>query len=377
MHKVKVSVLGAGNGGLATAGVLAINGYSVVLYEIPEYEENIRTIKKHGGVTLNGKISGFGMMKGVTTDIEEAVAYADIIIIVTPAYAHRKMGKLCEPHLKNGQIVVLHPGRPGGALDFMTSVKIPEGLIVAEMQTLIFAVRKLSSFMKIGSIDMANAVSDQVFIFGVKKNVQIATIPSTKAREVISKLRNAFPNLIPAESVLETSLNDVGAIFHPLPSLVNLARIESGQRFMHYYEGITKSVASLMAALDNERVNVGKSLDVKVMTAVDWLREVYGTVSDNLFEGLHKCEVYAFSEAPTNSIPEYPYFLDVPYELVPISSIGSLTGTSTPCIDAVITLISTLHGKDYRDVGRNAGKMGIEGLTKAEIVKRAKEGLAI
>jgi len=39
-------------------------------------------------------------------------------MVVVPAFAHAFIAEECAPYLRDGQIVVLNPGRTGGALEF-------------------------------------------------------------------------------------------------------------------------------------------------------------------------------------------------------------------------------------------------------------------
>ena len=49
------------------------------------------------------------------TDLEEAVAGVDVLMVCTPATGHRFMAQRCARLLTDGQIIVLNPGRTGGA----------------------------------------------------------------------------------------------------------------------------------------------------------------------------------------------------------------------------------------------------------------------
>ena len=84
---MKVSVIGAGNGGQAIAGFLSMLGYKVAIYDI--VEEKINELKKLGGVRLEGRINGFGKISCITTNIAEAIRDAEIIMVATIANAHK------------------------------------------------------------------------------------------------------------------------------------------------------------------------------------------------------------------------------------------------------------------------------------------------
>jgi len=370
----RYTVIGAGNGGLATAGVLALKGHEVTLFESEQFEANLAPVRESGAVTLLGEISGTAPISHMTTDIQEAISGADVMIVVTPSSAHRYIADICAPHLRDGQVVVLHPGRPGGALEFVNSANLPPGVIVAETQSLLYAVRTLSQYVSIPSDRLVSLLGDKVWLYAVKRKVRIAAIPSRRTQHVISLLHEPFPQLVPADSVLETSLNDVGGVFHPTPALLNLARIDRGERFLHYHEGITRSVARIIEGIDEERLRICDTLRVASVSAKDWLKETYDVDGEDLFSALQNHEAYKYAHSPQQPVENHYYLNEIPMELVPLSSIARLIGTPTPCIDAVITLLSQLHRRDLRAEGRTAERLGLQGLNAAQIVEKAKGG---
>ncbi|GAH85337.1 unnamed protein product, partial [marine sediment metagenome] len=113
---IKFCVLGAGHGGLAMAGHLAILGFRVNLYN--RSEERLQGVKWHGGIQLGGEIRGFGTIERATSNIVEAIEDADILMVVVPATAHQTIAETCAPYLKEGQIIILNPGRTCGTLEF-------------------------------------------------------------------------------------------------------------------------------------------------------------------------------------------------------------------------------------------------------------------
>lgn len=46
-----------------------------------------------------------------------------MILIVVPAFAHKELAEKMVPFLEDGQIIVLNPGRTGGALEFYNVLK--------------------------------------------------------------------------------------------------------------------------------------------------------------------------------------------------------------------------------------------------------------
>src|SRR5512133_3174375 len=113
------TVVGAGHGGKAMAAHLALLDFPVTLYN--RTSDHISAIQELCGIHLDGCEGGprgFGRLARVTADMSEALQDADMIMVVVPSSAHADIARLAAPHLRDGQMVVLHPGRTGGAIEF-------------------------------------------------------------------------------------------------------------------------------------------------------------------------------------------------------------------------------------------------------------------
>ena len=116
IKELKFCVLGAGHGGLAMAGHLAMMGFKVNLYN--RGRKRIRAVNERKVIKIEGEIQGFGRVELASSNIEECTKDVDILMVVVPALGHQFIAKTCAPYLKENQIVVLNPGRTGGALEF-------------------------------------------------------------------------------------------------------------------------------------------------------------------------------------------------------------------------------------------------------------------
>jgi len=77
---MKVTVIGAGNGGLAIASHLARKGHNVSLYSI--FKEELDPIIKKGGIELEGKEDkSFAILDKVTDNIKLALDDTDLILL--------------------------------------------------------------------------------------------------------------------------------------------------------------------------------------------------------------------------------------------------------------------------------------------------------
>jgi opine dehydrogenase len=355
MGNTKFAVVGAGHGGKAMAAYLAIKGYSVNLYN--RTYSKIEPIVKMKGIELEGEVNGFGRLNYVSDNIEEVIRDTDVVLVVVPAFAHGSIAERCAPYLEDGQIVILNPGRTAGALEFLNILHERgnnKNVIVAEAQTFIFASRS----------DGPASVK----IYRIKKAIPIGAIPATNTDKVIDVINEAFPEFISATSVIETSFNNIGAVFHPAITILNASRIESTMgNFQFYIEGVTQSVAKVLETVDKERVEVAHELKCKnVITAIDWLSMAYNVIEENLFDGIHNNSGYAGISAPQTINNRY-ITEDVPMSLVPISAFGKIFGVDTTATDSLINLANIIFKTDFRKSGRNLKRLGLENLSLEQI----------
>jgi opine dehydrogenase len=361
MHEpFTAAILGAGNGAHAIAGHLALKGFAVRLYN--KFEEEIVQLREQGGVTVEGVVEGFGRLELVTTDIASALSGAQAIMVVVPAFVHRFIAEACAPHLRNGQVVVLNPGRTGGALEFANVLRekgVTAQVKVAEAQTLIYACRIIGPA--------------RVQINSIKRQVPVAAFPSADTDAVLAMARQLFPEFVPATNVLETGFSNIGAVFHPSTTLFNASRIEAGEEF-EFYASITPMVADFLEAVDSERAATAKAYGIQVDSAKDWLAKAYeGIYGDNLYERLRSCAAYRGIKGPKSLHVRY-IFEDVPTGLVPIASFAQAAGISTPACRSVVDIACVMYGRDFWTEGRNMASLGLAGMEVERILDYVSRG---
>jgi len=359
-------VLGAGNGGMAMAAHLALKGFAVNLYN--RSPERLRPIQQAGGVQIIARDGdelprGTGRLALITADIAEAVSNADLLMVAVPATGHRFLAEQVAAHLHDGQIIVLHPGRTGGALEFHHILRqrgVKAEVTVAEAQTFLYASR------------VTNPA--QVQIFRIKNSVPVAAIPAHRTPAVVKALSCAYREFVPGDNVMKTSMDNIGAIFHPAVTVLNCARVESTHGdFDYYIDGITPATAAVLEALDAERVAVGAAMGFHCMSAREWLYIAYDAAGKTLLDAIRANPGYYGIKAP-NRIDHRYLWEDVPMSLVPIASMGEMLGVPCPTIQAVVHLANLLHGCDYWKTGRTVEKLGLAGLTLQEIRQLVLEG---
>jgi opine dehydrogenase len=376
MEKDLVAVLGGGNGGHAVAANLALNGYKVNFFELPQFAESFERVLRTKEIRIDGvSIDGTAKLNLATTDIQQAIKDAEVIFVITPAFGHKAMAEACAPFVQNGQIIVLMPGS-GGSLEFLKifkQKKVKREIAIAETSTLPYGTRLKSP----GHVS--------VFIHAVI--LPTGVFPSKRTNEVIPKLQQYYPTITPAKDVLEAAINNPNPIVHPVATLLSATRIEHSKgEFYLYAEGMTPSVARAFESLNEERLSLCKAMGYKLYhwdnlefknynlgeTEEECRYRILNTSMDAAFG---KDGIYAGikMKGPEHMKDRY-VTEDVPYGMVLISTLGNLLKVPTPTHDAVIQLCSVVNRTDYWKTGRGVKELDLSRLDKKGLKKFLEEG---
>jgi len=343
----KYAVIGAGNSGLAMAAHLAFHGESVTIWN--RTYKNISRLSESRRIVCTGTITSTVSIDTATSNMAEAIAGAEFIFVTTPASAHADIAREMAPFVQTNQRVILNPGRTLGALEFLKVLResgCNQSPQVAETQTIVYTCRK--------------SAEDSVEIFRYKNDVLLSCIDSSRNVETVLALPECLrKSFLPAKSIIETSIGNVGMVLHCFPVLLNVGWIENREvTFKYYYSGITESIAELLEKLDQERVGVAKELGHKVEDIISWFQRSYGIRSDKLYDAIQGNEAYRTIDAPHSLRHRYIYE-DIPCGLVPLESMGHALGMRLPITTMCIDLADIIVSENFRKSGRNLDALGI------------------
>ena len=360
-NNVKFAVLGTGNSGQAYAADIALKGYPVNLAEVPKFEEILRDIEKKGGIQISGDASnGFAKIAMFTNDLTQAIKGADVIIVGGSAFAHEVFSKSLMNDFEDGQFIMFTSNF--GALRFLKWKKeagVTTKITPVELVSLPYATRAIEPGV--------------VEIFGVKDNLPVAALPASLTFEFLDKVKPVFPSFKAADNVWLTSVNNLNPVVHPPMVLFNAGRIEStgGEGWGLYTDGATESVAKVMLAVDADRGLVCDKVSEQGRPFKEIFEDVYNRYSvakETLSETLRQSSVHSHPANKTPPVVNSRYITeDMPYGLVPWSSIGRMWGIPTPNIDMVIQIASIMSEVNYFEEGLKVEDLGIDGMTPAEV----------
>ncbi len=354
-RKLSVAILGAGHGGLALAGYLSHQGHHVTLWN--RSPERVLPVAAFGGIrlTLPAGVPIRTPVARATSSMADALADARLVLVALPASAHADLARRCAPYLQDGQTVLLLPGRTAGVLEFRRVLR-QEGcrakILLGEANTFPFAAR---------SVGPAEAV-----IFGIKSSVLAAALPATRTGELLAAWRPLLPMLSAARSVLHTGFTNLGAILHPVITLLNAERIQSGEPFDFYAQGVTPRVASALAAADAERLHIAAAYGAPRCCLRDWIASAYGHRADTIQAAVGGNPAYVGIKAPTTL--EHRYLLeDVPTGLVPLIELGQVAGLDSPFLRSLVARSRAVLGDKVGQQQRTLAALGLAGMGVREI----------
>ena len=349
---MKISVIGAGNAGCATAGDLAFRGHDVSLIKTSHalHDENFEYPQKNQGHIV---LDDFGEIKEaninvVTRDIS-VIVDAEVIILQLQTNYHEDVIARLAQYLRGGQILLINPGYLSTAYVLKYC---PEDVIVAEAESSFIDCRIMEpGRIKVGFRNVRNPIG----IFPISKKIE--------AQNKLDQL--GFP-LTYLDSVVEAALHNPNMIVHTVGAIMSIPRIEkTNGEYCMYHEVWTPSVWNILEQLDAEKMNVLERLGLPILAYVDACK--YRNSLDDQRDGKEVFMWYAAmptrAKGPLKVDSRY-ISEDVPQGLVMLESLGKVLHVDTPITTALIEMASAALGRSMRAEGRTLDKLGLDNVRK-------------
>jgi opine dehydrogenase len=355
---MRVAVLGAGNGGVASAFDFAQHGHEVSLYATAEFSVNTVAVAESGGISASGDLEGFAPVRYAGDDAAEAMEGAELVVVVGPAYSIDPLAAGAGPHLADGMAVLVCPGSCAGAIAFKRAAGLElddDRVVVGETSTLPYAVRVTDP----GVVNVYLKLTTGVYL---------AATPRTGTGRLYDLVKDVWPAVEKADSVFQTTLQNGNPVIHPAVTLLNAGLLErTGGDFLFYEEGVTEGVGRLIEAVDNERLAIAAALGVTILS-----EPALGSR-----QGYMEEENYStgYSQAPgflgikAQSQLDHRYLTeDVGYSLVFLTDLAARLGVPTPVMDGVTTITSVVLARDFRaEAARTVTTLELDGLSPAQL----------
>jgi opine dehydrogenase len=394
--------------GMAFLADFLSQGHQVIGYArpTPNGESVVNAITTKKGIMLvrpinqNLEPSRFVSLKksAVTHNLNKLINDSDLIIIPVPSHFHLEaiiQMVACGLKEKNTPII-LSPSRTF-ATPYLWQI------LGSHYPVACFSTSPYSS----KSIDYSTVLIKR------RKRTWVISLEGTFVHTQKEYIENLFPQAAISQIPALTSLNNIGAIFHPTAYLLNYEIINEhllrNIPFSFYIEGIARNekIGDILESIDQIRLQIANILGLEtfglldnpreetwrkliqglraleeeheneitvlrnirkqfleyinncVLSAQHWLDITYGVEripGENLCSAIGRTPIYQ-----KNSYPQLRYIEeDIPTGLVPLEAIAKKLNIPHSAISQIINLYDTTFNKDARSTGRNLDDFSID-----------------
>jgi opine dehydrogenase len=356
----RITVCGAGNAGLSIGADCALKGLEVSLFELERQGDQIKPVQEAGGIeltadsaTTSGK-TGFAALKRATTDPEEAVADADVVMITVPAMFHSAFFDALAPYLRDGQIVLFNTSYWACLRHAPRLRSLPAKVILAQSNIMPYAAFR----------DAGNRVR----ISRYKRRFRLGAFPGDASDHTFDVLRKVYSQYEKAANVLEVDIAAGGNPAMTVPMVVPVA----GPYFDRYkggklYADATSMGWRLMQAYDRDRERLCNALECAgYETQLAYYTTAYNAQGDDMAQIMRKSNLidwWATCDYIKQLMDE-----DLIYSYVPMVRLGEAVGVELSATRAMLEVMGVMLNVDYWGMGATLADMGLDGKNRAQVM---------
>jgi opine dehydrogenase len=365
---MRVAVLGSGGGALAVAADLGQAGHEAVLADLPAFAANLAPVREQGGVRVGAGLYGWRVQPvAVAETVAEAVAGAELVIVVVPCFGHEPFVEALTPLLQEGQALLFFGEGSGSIIARQALLRAGKGAVrVGELNTLPYLARPAGP----GGVTADRKIG----------GVLLAGLPASETAGLLAMVQGVWDYITPAGSVWETVLVNYNAIDHVATLITNVGTMENRTGGMLLWgEGATPSVVRAIEAVDGELFAIRQALGLSDTRRYRDFLIAQGFAPDvgDLYAVVRASKlVQGYVATGPQGLQTRYLTEDVPYALVLAASLGDAVGVDTPVIDGLIALASVMLQRDFRVEGRTLATLGLSGLDAAALRRFAETGTA-
>ena len=355
----RITIIGAGNGGVTAAYHFSKLGHEVCIYDQPSFDKQVKAIQENGGIRALDTMSdvslilkGFEPIALATVSMKEALEFSSILVMIVPAFAQEPLFELMLPHLKNSHILMSMPGNYAS--------------LVLENKRREMGYDDLSlTYVDAITIPWACRLSEpgNVGIMGIKEFIYAGVWPKRKSEETLSIINDIFPiEVKPLMNVIEAGLENINFGGHPLVTTLNIGLLENfGGQFNYYSDCVSPSTDRASKKMEKERINIGLGLGLSLKPELEMMNALYNSHAESVYEFNRTSVTHGKIHSAPDSAKSRYITEDVPNILVPCYEFSKLVNIEVPIIESCIRIASAYNDEDYFENGRTLDKMGLSG----------------
>lgn len=346
----RVSILGGGDLAQALAAFCLSEGADVTLFSA--YRREMEPLRAAGGITIRGEGpvgtyrvgSEGGQRIRLSAELDGAVSSADVVVVTGPVLKQRTYAMVLAGHLRDGQAVVLAPGRTFGALEASWCLRAggdASSPLLVELGAPPFWVAREGAALRLSAAPPAPA----------------GAVPAGNPESAAALARH-FPNIRPAPTALEGTFSDASGAVEAVALLGGGPAMPDAQGALMPGAGRLPENGHFRGLLGERHLRVIDLLleERRRVAARFGVRELPDTPE---LVGRHAGAEGGPGTRPIPADPAATLRDAVTGSLVPLASAAALAGVAVPLTEAMVGLAQAALGGDLANSGRRLERLGI------------------
>lgn len=349
----KITVSGGGATGHAAAAIYADKGFRVTLCDGERFAGRFKQIEANGGILLRGKVHAIGRIETATTDIEKAVAGAQLIAVHVMSPRHEEIARKIAPYLQDGQHILIVPGNLGA-------------FIFRRVFDELHMTKKVTLTEQEGNLCPCRLTQDAEVTVGLPlRPKKIASLPACDTPRVIEALKGVW-DFVPVKNVFEAAIHADNVVMHLATTVLSATRIEAMRdNFILFQEGFTPASIRCAGKIREERLAIIEAMGFTEHSNPMDMFETIVNVKEN-----PQLDVFRTLSGPDSVTHRY-LREDASCGGAFALSVARRLGLEAPVLEAFLKIAGVLCGEDYIKDGRTLENLGFPPeMTLAEIYKR-------
>ena len=385
MLQKPIAILGGGACAQTFAADLALEGFEVRLFDLPEFApETLGPVMQTKTIELAGAQSNFKWFRRagaakigvVTTDISKALRGAGVVVVSLPAKGHKPFFQKMIPHLEAGQMISIFPDNFGALMlrNMLRESGRRVRVIVGGWSSMPYGVRmiepgRLDCIMRTREL-LGDALPSR------DGDVFFETMKGLPVFDGVMELRRG-------DTILGVALSNPNPVVHVPGSILSVGPMEVSEmegtlgipkgKFSMYKHGMSPAVARAQLAFYREEQKIAAALGVRMVEYREdqffWKGGIMGIEYWVPFVDVIMPPIIG-----PDSV-EHRYFTeDIPVGTVARYRLAGKLGVEVPTIESLIRLGSIVCKRDFLREGLSLTDLGLEDLTRDQIVRLVREG---
>jgi opine dehydrogenase len=380
-----VAVLGGGACAQTFAAELTLAGYDVRLYELPELApETLGEVLKTHEIELRGeqlnfkwfRRAGVAKVALITTEVSEALRGAGLVIVAIPAKGHKPFFEKMIPYLEDGHMISIFPDNFGCLMlrNMMRERGCSADVMMGGWSSMPYGVRVVEP----GKLDCILRIRELI----------CDALPSTDGGRFFETLKGlpAFDGTVElkrGDTIIGVDLSNPNPVIHVPGSILNVGAMEVSEmegtlgipkgKYSMYKYGMSPAVSRTQFAFYQEERKIADAMGIKMAEYREdqffWKGSIMGIEYWVPF-----VDVIMPPIVGPDSVDHRYFTEDIPVGTVMRYHLARKFAVDVPIIESFIQLGSVVCKRDFLKEGISLRELGIEDLTKEQIISYLREG---